>query len=575
MANVKFSELPIATDIALSDGIPFVKDLDGTPVTSLMTFSKFLENTPLVNFGTISVTDYGAVPDTKRLIDVVTTSGSATVTSASASFTSEDVGKEVFIAEIGITYPVFQGTISSVSDANTVILSGVASSSRSEGEAIILYGTDYATELQAALDAAGALLTNEDIGPNQPLGMGSARVIFPTTEAGSCYMFKTTLNVPDKVTIHADAVLFSNCGTAGDNNRTYGLTLGLGSNIESLVLQSNYSQGILAGVNLKQISSFIQNLQIWGVGRNFNAAFVGNEGQTALKLFGYDWRINFLWVKGGHNGFRLENASDVMLNNALLIGCNYPLIMKDCEEVNLNIRHDTPILGSGRIDRCSKVKLNLTEFIILNDGFVADEGLWIGNDSAGTPNQEIELNYSITRRGGTGIRLANTRNFKCNLIIENNQPIHQTGPGVATSPAVLYQSGLTGPIHIDCLLSSTVTPYAGTPVGTMNLNGKELLFIDYDKEGNGTTQATAAELTLSHTLTLFGADEADNAYKLPATAPVGTRLYFKNGGATDVQLFPPLGGNVDFGTEDASIVVSPFESKTLIKRFADNTWITL
>lgn len=578
MADTKLTDLPELVNVALDD-VFLVGDVSaGTSGSKKITLANVLANVPQVNFGSISVIDYGAVPDTQRVVDVVTTEGSATVTSATANFVSGDVGKEVFIAETGITYPVFQGTIASVTNATTVVLSGVCNSSRTAGNAVMYWGTDYATEIQAALDAAGALLDTREVGPNQPYGLGNARVIFPTTEAGSCYMFKTSLQVPPKVNISADALLFANVGVAGEQNREWAILLDRGANIENMTLACNYSQGVLGGGLTEQISSVILNLQIWGAGRDYDETLVGNEWQTAIRLQGFDWRLGFIWLKGGARGLWLDSASDVQLNNGILIGSSYPLICDDVYEASLAIRHDTPVIGSGSIDRCSKVKADLSEFTIINDGFAAGEGLKIGVGSAVDVNQELDLVYRVTRRGGDCVQVSNTRNFNLRLIAENNKPRHQTGPGVAIQNAVVYGSGIIEPCIVDAVLSSDIVPYTGTLVGEYRLNGRNLITFSDNLAGNGTTQGTATTLTKFLTVTPFvEATPAltDTAYKLPTGQPIGKEFLFFNGGSQNLLLFPPSGGNINFAGTNTALTVAPFNTVRLYKRYADDSWGTL
>ncbi|WP_435279365.1 hypothetical protein [Streptomyces sp. 1222.5] len=103
------------------------------------------------------VTAYGAKGDGKVAADGVMTSGSATLTSATANFQVGDVGKAISVkgaAINGVTTLVT--TISARISATQVTLATTAASSISG--AIVIWGTDDTTAIQAAVDAAEAYL---------------------------------------------------------------------------------------------------------------------------------------------------------------------------------------------------------------------------------------------------------------------------------------------------------------------------------------------------------------------------------------------------------------------------------
>lgn len=100
---------------------------------------------------------YGALADARELADAAMTSGSATLTSATASFTAGDVGKKISVWGAGLTHSGATGgtlntTISAFTNSTTVTLSNNASSTVS-GKTFS-YGTSARTAFQAATDAA-------------------------------------------------------------------------------------------------------------------------------------------------------------------------------------------------------------------------------------------------------------------------------------------------------------------------------------------------------------------------------------------------------------------------------------
>lgn len=105
------------------------------------------------NTRSLYAVDYGAKFDGIELKDVTCTSGSAVISSASYSFTSEDVGKAIVLADSETTTPYqLRGTILSVS-AGSATLSTNATASVS-GTAYCIFGTDDTSAIAAAIAAA-------------------------------------------------------------------------------------------------------------------------------------------------------------------------------------------------------------------------------------------------------------------------------------------------------------------------------------------------------------------------------------------------------------------------------------
>lgn len=102
-----------------------------------------------------NVRAYGAKGDGKVILDGAMTSGSATLTSATASFTMNDVGKVIQVkgaAASGVTTLVT--TIQAYTNATTVTLAASASTTVSSAQ--VMWGTDDTSAIQAAINAAVA-----------------------------------------------------------------------------------------------------------------------------------------------------------------------------------------------------------------------------------------------------------------------------------------------------------------------------------------------------------------------------------------------------------------------------------
>lgn len=105
------------------------------------------------------VTAYGAKGDAKVVADGAMASGSTTLTSATAAFTAADVGKAISVkgaAATGVTTLVT--TIAAYVSATQVTLTAANGSGGAVSGAIVIWGTDDTTAIQAAVDAAEAYL---------------------------------------------------------------------------------------------------------------------------------------------------------------------------------------------------------------------------------------------------------------------------------------------------------------------------------------------------------------------------------------------------------------------------------
>lgn len=124
-----------------------------------------------------NVATYGAVGDGKMVTDGAMASGSPTLTSATASFTSADVGKAVMVKGAGsVNATTLVTTISGFTSATTVTLAAANASGSAVSGALVMWGTDDTAHIQAAINAAVAYASVH----------GSAKVFIPVG-AGSFY----------------------------------------------------------------------------------------------------------------------------------------------------------------------------------------------------------------------------------------------------------------------------------------------------------------------------------------------------------------------------------------------------
>lgn len=98
---------------------------------------------------------YGAVNDGTRFTDIHTTSGSTTITSATAAFKSADIGKSIRVWVAGVANKDIVGTITGVTNSTAATISVACSVTISTGTTAV-YGTDSTVAIQNAWNAADA-----------------------------------------------------------------------------------------------------------------------------------------------------------------------------------------------------------------------------------------------------------------------------------------------------------------------------------------------------------------------------------------------------------------------------------
>lgn len=111
-----------------------------------------------------NIKDFGAIGDGKRIKDAHIVNGSAVLTSASANFTSGDVGKTIRVWQAGAGGVDLVATISTFTNSTTVSLSTTAGTTVTGQVAV--YGTDNTVAIQTAVFSADTAGGGRIIVPN-------------------------------------------------------------------------------------------------------------------------------------------------------------------------------------------------------------------------------------------------------------------------------------------------------------------------------------------------------------------------------------------------------------------------
>lgn len=137
----------------------FLKGLDritqaGMPDYLANTLDSVLQNSSGSFVSEYDVKNYGAKCDLQTLSDITTTASSATISSASYTFTGKDIGKFITIAGAGAAAAVLNTTIVGVNAGNATL--NVAASTAIAGTGAATFGTNDAPAIQLAINAASA-----------------------------------------------------------------------------------------------------------------------------------------------------------------------------------------------------------------------------------------------------------------------------------------------------------------------------------------------------------------------------------------------------------------------------------
>jgi hypothetical protein len=165
-----------------ANGVVYAYDSAGTPVGLVLAASTNINFTPAASglfFGSY-------------VANAVVTSGTKTVTSATAAFTSADIGKIVAISDPLTGANFFAGTIATINSATSVTLTAAANAPASWSNGYMLWGFDNYARLTTLLTAAALQTT-------LPAAVGSNNGVLNLP--GGIFMVSQGVVIPDGVAV--------------------------------------------------------------------------------------------------------------------------------------------------------------------------------------------------------------------------------------------------------------------------------------------------------------------------------------------------------------------------------------
>lgn len=390
----------------------------------------------------VNVQTYGAVPDAIHFTDG-TASGTG-VSSPSGHFGVGDVGKIIKITNGYTNTAVFRGTISSVTNATTIILSGSVTSSCAS-TCDIYYGTNNATALNSAFTAAGAIpVTSND----------KVLVIAPTATNGGGYMFASALTVPNNVNIDFEAPLYSDVGI-GTGDNTIPLDAG---DVSFTQLRLDVSGG--RGPRLGQAGSntaYIHYLEVDNV---------GFSGQAGLSCQGFGFIIDTINIQKGTIGTDWTGCYDIHGAGGVVstTGSTYGVVIGGTEDFSFNISCDTVGTACFTADDAHNGTINARAFV---NGSNTSSTALLGSLATGM-NKGLQINFVDEAGGGDAVSIDYTRDTSINITALNS-PLN-SGVTNNISHCVNYGSHNAGTLDIMCDRDSAITATTGTVYGNLQDN---------------------------------------------------------------------------------------------------------
>ncbi len=416
---------------------------------------------------TVNVKDYGAKGDAIRVLNIVANSASAVITATNASFTSADVGKLAVVCTDTAAGTIT--TIQSVNSSTQITLAANAGLTISGSGAYLIYGSDDAAAIQAALNSAGAGHgVNTGIGPNSPMGLGFTTVSFPAClNLQGGYIISSALTVPSGVRVDAHAFIFNMMADRYAPCMVFSPYTRAGTLRVDALQGTGIQIGTAAGTQAHFQGEIIT---VWHCGTSTETGG-SQRRQDCIVLLGYSFLIDTVWCKGGVRNIYHNAGSDCSINRAHCIGSLTGVHMNQSNQVFYGaILLDTVgKTGGGSngviIDnQCSNIDINVLAFMIVGSNWKLDNVVAVGPISTNV-NKLLSIKVQAALTGGNVLNLAYAQDLYYNVSASNNTAPSFGGSNITT--AVVFGSNVTGNTSGEARLTGSITPYSGSVPGPL------------------------------------------------------------------------------------------------------------
>lgn len=227
-----------------------------------------------INRRTYNIDLYGGVADERNVSDAGMTNGSAVLTSATAAFTSADVGKLVYVGGAGTAGATLKTTVSSYTSATQVTLANAASTTVTNRPLYI--GTDNTPAIAAALAGASA---------------GSSIYIPPGRR-----LVNTRTNTISSL-FHAVRVATSNMRIYGEGDVSVLVGDTMGQQHFFLVGNSTLVESATTPTDVR-----FDHFKVEGVVDAGNANYIGSETNLGMAVYVYGYQVTLDHVTAYRTG---------------------------------------------------------------------------------------------------------------------------------------------------------------------------------------------------------------------------------------------------------------------------------
>ncbi len=359
-------------------------------------------------------------------------------------------------------------------------------------------GTDTTTELQNALNAAGAMVPSDVNLPYE----GCVRVVTP---AGKIIVSKTLI-IPPNVILDSRHSKFYNFLS----NDWLPIILGSRHSHATIIeVHANKKSGIWWGDpngGGVRCDSFIDAVRVQHAGVEYESTLPPKQQKCGLRLFGLWYTIGAIEIKEANLGLDLYQASDVLCPSVFVMGSSTAIRCESAEQIIFPcVALDTNISTGIQIDNSNNIHMMVHGFVN-SDGYGTpmQEFIRVGFWS-GIPCRNVHLIGVAISCGGRMLNLSNCQDCTFKLVASNARLFSQTSGGgtafshwnpVQTDPnrgalwphdmgmnyqppgnegtpfaLIRYGSGITGNLDIDLWKPATAITSEGTVYGRLVVNG--------------------------------------------------------------------------------------------------------
>ena len=279
-----------------------------------------------------------------------------------------------------------------------------------------------------------------------------------TLAAGTRYYVVTAIDAQGGETLVSNEVSVVNTGTTSSNTLTWTAFSGASS--------YRIYRGTATGAQSVYFTSATNSFT--DIGGSSTSGYPTGPG-VGLRLNGYHYEINTLWIKIARLGVYHSAGSDCNVNCCYIVGgvtgvrCNATNQLH-YNNLFLDTCGGTGSLGGLVLDNgCSNSSFNVQAFVVVGISTSLTPVVNIGPFTTSPTNVDLHIHLMAASTGGTGVSLANCSNILIDQLLTNVGFSSSGGANITTG--VAYGSGLGGVMLVRSVLFAAIAPHSGSISG--------------------------------------------------------------------------------------------------------------